>query len=292
MSSTRNLDYQVLIQSNNPAEGQQSIVVRAPMPESFVFDTSSNYEAPFAQGLFSNNMLRLATAAIGLRTAVQAMTAQLWQGTNDTELGLELEFQTETDPLMDIRKPILDLNKLIVPLTDSATGLLKSPGPQLDSSFANAASILTDASTQIASEATQVKDQLEKAGEKVKGASLNDSSRSTADGKGQSNALKNGLGTAAYWKSKVKNQVSIQIGNYMFFDSVVITNVQQTYVSNLDPITKYPHHVKVSVRFKPLFMITQADLDTIFMSGGGVTGNALGAKLGSALVSGALGLFQ
>jgi hypothetical protein len=83
------------------------------------------------------------------------------------------------------------------------------------------------------------------------------------------------LGTSAYWKSRIKNQISIRIGNYMFFDSVVITNVQQTFSSNFDAQTGLPHHAKVMVGFKPLFMLVQSDLDQLFLNpNGGTTSGA------------------
>ncbi|MGT3783906.1 hypothetical protein ACVTE8_15205 [Staphylococcus aureus] len=74
------------------------------------------------------------------------------------------------------------------------------------------------------------------------------------------------MGTAAYWNTKLKNRISIKIGNYLFFDSVVITRVSITAASNFDAQTGLPHHCRVLVEFKPLFMLTQQDLDTLFIN--------------------------
>ena len=265
----QNLDYQVLIQSFNPSEDNQVIAVSAPLPESFMFDSTSNYEAPFAQGLFSNNFLRLAASAMGFKTSTQALTVQLWQGISDTELSLELEFQTETDPLTDVRQPILDLLTLTTPVADPNTGLMKSPGPHLDPSQSQ--EILTATIDQSKSTWNAVASTVGKATglntSAIQFGTLSDPSKTTNDGSGSTNQNKpTGIATAQYWKQNIRNQISIQIGNYMFFDSVVITNVQQTFQSNLDAVTGWPHHCKVAVRFKPLFMITRQDLDTIFIS--------------------------
>lgn len=262
---TRNSDYAVLIQSYNVDEGRP-ISVLAPMPENFMFDSTSNYEAPFAQGLFSSDMLRLASAAAGFKTSTQALTVQLWQGISDTELGLELEFQTETDPISEVRDPILNLLRLTTPLADPNTGLMKSPGPHLDQ---EAVKLFLDDVVEKGKEALKAAGEYASSlfGDNVKSGSLNAAEKTTADGTGASNKVQNKeIMTAQYWKQRIKNQISIQIGNYMFFDSVVITNVQQTFVSNIDAVTGWPHHAKVAVRFKPLFMITQQDLDTIFIS--------------------------
>lgn len=286
----QNSDYQVVIQSSSRDDGR-SIIVQAPMPESFVFDSSSNFEAPFAQGLFSANILKLGAAAMGYRSAVQAMTVQLWQGTNDTELGLELEFQTETNPMLDVRKPILDLLKLTVPIVDPATGLMQSPGPHLDPNAQEALQTGADAVASLKDTALSAgRAFVESVGAKI--GVLNNTSKSSNDGNNNNNKQPPNLGSAAYWKSRIKNPVSIRIGNYMYFDLVVITNVHQTYVSNIDKLTGFPHHVKVAVRFKPLFMITQQDLDNIFITPkqGSPTGDLISvAKKGFTT---ALGLFS
>lgn len=265
---TNNNDYIVLIQNYNVSSDTQSVSIAAPMPESFMFDSTSNYEAPFAQGLFSSDLLRLGAAAMGFKTSTQALTAQLWQGISDTELGLELEFHTENDPLTDVRQPILDLISLTTPIADPTTGLLKSPGPHIDPDQSQ--DLLKD----VYSQAKQLAQKLAEVGSQITGidltstkqGTLNNSSTTTADGSGSTNTTNPAISTAQYWKQRVKNQISIQIGNYMFFDSVVITHVQQTFVANIDAVTGWPHHAKVSVRFKPMFMIAQQDLETIFIS--------------------------
>lgn len=62
----------------------------------------------------------------------------------------------------------------------------------------------------------------------------------------------------------------------MFFESVVITRVSITAASNFDAQTGLPHHCRVLVEFKPLFMLTQQDLDTLFVNPGGGSGGTPG----------------
>lgn len=258
-ASRTNSDYMVLIQTSNMADGTSPISVAAPLPESFMFDSTSNYEAPFAQGLFSNNMLRLASAAMGFKTATQALTVQLWQGSSETDLGLELDFQTESDPLVDVRDPILNLLRLTTPIADPNTGLLKSPGPHLDDELLQIGQDIKNDAEGIFQKAVAA------AGSVAKVAGLNNTSTSVNGSGSTTQAKSQSVMTTQYWKQRIKNQISIQIGNYMFFDSVVITNVQQTYTSNIDKLTGWPHHARVAVRFRPLFMVTAQDLDTIFI---------------------------
>ena len=70
--------------------------------------------------------------------------------------------------------------------------------------------------------------------------------------------------TSDFWKNLVDRKISIKLGNYAFFDCVVITKVQQTYSSLLDSQGK-PTHVVVELSFKPMFITTQDDLNNIFL---------------------------
>lgn len=262
-------------QTTNP------ITVSAPMPDSFAFDAGATYDQPLPQGFTSNKLVNTAFALGGVRLATQAMSAQLWSGNTETNLTIELQFHTESDPIADVRTPIVNLLKLTMPTTSATTGLLNSPGPSFDFSN-NAVSGVKQSGSILASDFTAVVggtgsalsniyNQI--AGGKSSIASMIDTNKTTNDGGGNAVPTQlnqnNSLGTAAFWNSKLKNKISIQIGNYMFFDSVVITRVALTAVSNFDAQTGLPHMARVVVEFKPLFMLTQNDLDSLFINPGG-----------------------
>lgn len=273
--------YMVVIQQNsNPA-----IVVEAPISESFAFDVGATYEQMLPQGLTKNKFINTAAALTGTRLAVQALTAQLWAGNTDSELSMELQFHTENDPIQDVRTPIVNLLKLTMPSINSKSGFLTSPGPQID--FDKAGTIFSDAAKTVADDAGSVFGGLVQGaanlfksalqdyvgfGTKPKPASLQDSNTQVPDGNNDpvSKQLQQNpnLGTAKYWNTMIKNKISITIGNYLYFDSVVITRVSQTFASNFDAQTGLPHNVNVVVAFKPLFMLAQEDLDTLFVNPG------------------------
>lgn len=239
-------------------------VVTAPLPETTAFDSSSEYAPPFAQGVFNDGAIAQTLSSLGMRVTTQAMTAQLWQGSSESEIMLELDFQTETDPDKDVRQPILTLLKLATASVDAATGLLKSPGPRI--SLEDVGRIVSNAGEQLLNSGKQV---LGAAGsvsgsintnKGLNGPTANLNSNNKANGQ---LPVENGLGGSQYWKSIVRNQISVQIGLYSFFDSVVILNTQVTYSNQIDALTGLPLHAKVSVRFKPLFLVTQDDLDKI-----------------------------
>lgn len=258
-NSNINPDYLVRIvttQTDNP------IVVTAPMPESFMFDSQSNYEAPFSQGLFGGQGALSNIAKLGgLKLTSQALTAQIWQGSNETQLGLDLEFVAETDPISEVRDPIISLMKLTTPSYDPASGMLRSPGPQIDTTLA--AQIWQDSTNQVKDVASSVYNTFTGT---AKTSSMRDSNTTSTDGSSNSNndPTKPNLGTGEGWQNKIKNVITIQIGSYAYFPSVVITNVQKTYQSQIDAVTGLPMHAKVSIQFKPLFLLLDSDIDKIF----------------------------
>jgi hypothetical protein len=283
-----NTSYLVVVQQSTT-----NISVTAPMPDEFAFDVGASYEQMLPQGFFGGRVLNIAAAAAGTKLAVQAFTAQLWAGNTDTLLSVELVFHTETDPVADVRTPIVNLLKLTMPSISGNTGFLNNPGPSIDWSIAGQAvgtglgqaaagvgSLFGSAASGVVNFASSALGALSKQG------SMTDSNTQVADGANntvaQALSQNPSIGTAAYWKSRVKNQISIKVGNYLMFDSVVVTNVNLTFASNFDAQTGLPHNARVSVTFKPLFMLTQQDLDTLFINPGSNTtpsGNNLGFTL-------------
>lgn len=279
MAYNGNPDYTVTIQSFN-TDGP-AVIVRAPLSEEFMYDIASDYEAPFAQGLTGNAMIDTLLRIAGTRFVTQGLTAQFWQGSTSTELGLELEFQTETDPVSDVRDPIVALLKLCTPGIDSQ-GLITSPGPQIETS------IVDTLKKGVSDEITNLKTAATNTATAFKSGKLNDPNGSV-NGPGGTKQTTTTSSNAPLSKDSlmqnIKNQVSIKLGSFAYFDTVVITNVQKTYSSIIDSITGLPMHAKVSLRFKPLFMIVQSDLDNIFLSNrmGLTAGSGLASSLGTSL---------
>lgn len=273
-----NPHYTVTIQqsheSASDARTGNVTIVRAPLPETFMYDQASQYEAPFTQALTGSSILNSMARMVGMKLVTQALTAQIWQGSNETELGLDLEFQTEQDADLDVRQPVLNLMKMVTP--SDSNGFLETPGPSLD--FRDLISTISSADREQLAE--YVSDGSPIAGAIVQRTNLIDTNTSTTDGGNQSNPdnspAQPGSSLVDQVKRNIKNQISIRVGNFAFFDSVVITNVQKTYTSVPDAISGIPHHVRVSVRFKPLFMVVQSDLEKIFYPPGTASANGRG----------------
>lgn len=276
-----NTNYVIKIQQNDTG-----IVVEAPIPDSFAFDVGATYEQMLPQGLVGSKVINVTAAAFGTRLSVQALTAQLWAGNTDSELSFELDFHTETDPIQDVRTPIVNLLKLTMPSINTQSGFLGSPGPQIDFTalgrgFSTAVSnvgtafggFLGNIGSAVSNFAFGATGGL--LGTPAQSGALNDSNSQANDGANSSitRTLQQNpsLGSASYWNSNIKNKITIDVGSYLHFESVVVTRVSQTFASNFDAATGLPHHVRVAVAFKPLFMLAQEDLDSLFVNPGSNT---------------------
>lgn len=260
-----NPNYHIIIHRSDP-----ELTITAPMPESFMFDSSAQYEAPFAQGWVPTDTIRNFAGAMGFRTTSQALTMQIWQGNQDTDLGLELEFQAEADPVKEVLKPIADLLTLTTPIAESLSGLMKAPGPHLDiKTFLG----LTDQQSKSAPTGDLLNRSYEKFRnstdpQNLRTASLSDGSQTVNTGQNTPQTAQAGsasVSATSLVESAIRGRISIKIGNYMFFRRVVILDVQQTFTSQLDP-QGVPWYAKVAVRFRPAFTIVQSDLNEVFMN--------------------------
>jgi len=278
-----NPNYLVLVQQyGSPGSTTPAISVTAPVPDQVAFDLQSTYEPLLPQSFTNNSFLKVASAGLGVRLAVQSLTAQLWTGSTTGDLHIPLEFYTENDPISDVRNQIVNLMKLVTPSISSSTGMMQSPGPQLD--FGQLGTAAKDAAggafssiTQVGSAGiTAVKNLVTNAfgssSTNLQPASMIDANSQLPDGTNStvSKQLTTNpqLGTADYWKSLVTNRISIRVGNYMYFDNVVITGLSQTFISNFDAQTGLPNHVQVGLSFRPMFVLSQADIDQIFINPG------------------------
>jgi hypothetical protein len=286
-----NPNYLVYIQEySTPGSTTPAVSIVAPIPESVLWDSTATYEMPLPQGPEKGPLASVAQV-LGMKLSVQMLTAKLWAGSAIGSLSIPLEFVTESDPVADVRDPIVNLMKLVTPSTSNSLGLLQSPGPQLDLSLFT--QLAKDAASQITNTFSNTPSGVGQQSQYSSGSILNgfgglanpnltninltqstmmNSSTQTADGTNstvfKSPTQNPSIGTAAYWKSQVSKRISIKIGNYLFFDNVIVTHVGQEFASTFDAVTGLPHHVRVSLTFEPMFMLTQEDLDNVYLSPG------------------------
>lgn len=271
------------------------INMTAQLPDTWQFDISSEYSAPYAEGLTEGipSMLAPGLKAAGVSLTTQVLTAQLWKGSSEITFTLPLVFQAEYDSDREIMKPLLELMALTLPRdSQGGGGMLSAPGPHFDlvDTTANPDLNSGKAESKTTAGSLSIGQALSDAGNVFKtvgGAALDVglagggavvgalTVASNPDG------LKSGVTNLYHTANKyisplsnklasmVKNRISLSIGNMLTFDSVVIINVQQNH--KVQPTadisgqsTGLYQKCEITVTFKTFFTPTQRDLIKMF----------------------------
>lgn len=284
----------------------------AALPPDFDWSTESQYDTPFSDFLsgMANSISPLGTGiarASGLAMVTQALTARVWSGSTSGAIQLPLVLQAEEDELKDVLDPLISLIGLNTADTVQGGGLLRAPGPSFDiasvarpvlqfandtanslnSQIGSSGGLVPGARSiggQVAGAAqAAVTNGLEAGAKILSGASsamqkgqVADYALSLAGSTGA--GIDQAAGTLdSLMQGAVRNRISLRLGNYMFFDNVVITNIQQKHF--VQPIGKgygkstgNMQRVELQVTFEPFFQLTHSDIRRIFINGPYVNG--------------------
>jgi hypothetical protein len=244
--------------------------------------------------------------AMGVSLVTQAMTAQVWQGSTELNFQIPIVFQAQQDAYLDVIKPIKDLLLLTMPRDPDRGGLLQSPGPHITieklKSRVNAKEnpsvptpqqghvdkpqrndFLANRLEEIPEKATALVEQVFGVGKEI---------FQSIPGKMQSvlqtptrailPSVANGLidftaGSKSVFSqvaveanrqlvNAIENNISLYIGEFLYFPSVVITDVSQAYDVLIAP-DKNPSRATVNVSFRTFYLPTEHDLKEMFTSG-------------------------
>lgn len=252
---------------------EQDILVEAWLPEQVGNDVNANYEPPFAQGIGGDGQVANALKLAGLSLTTQALTVQVWQGGSYINFSLTFIFQAENSGKDDVMTPIKNLMRLMMPKESSPGGLLRAPGPHLDpkKSLTNATvnkivSSGADALTDLGNAVTG----LFKSGSGINGQGFGTQVSNAADKLAQpiSSAIVN----------SVTNNISLYLGQFQYFPSVVVTDVSPTFDVVLGPDNN-PVRASVVVAFRTYYVPTENDLELMFPSA--TSGRPTGGSGGS-----------
>lgn len=123
-----NPNYKVrIVQNGGP-------MVEAFVPETFQLSVTSAFGPAFGQEIQGSTVGKIAQMGAGLSISSQAMTAQIWQGTQPIEMSLELEFVADSDPTSQVSEPIQKLLQMTMP-SKGFGPVLAPPGPKYVSSI-------------------------------------------------------------------------------------------------------------------------------------------------------------
>lgn len=236
------------------AAGQQSgssaIVVQAHIPaEEVELCMNANWVNALSTLPMGNKLRRLTS---GLQTLNQigrgiagvaigdpAMSALAYQGSDNLEMGLLLEFHSDGDSARDVVRPIINLVKMTVP-SKISTGIIEFPGPSAGDEFAR---FFSEFKTTLNNSTSPVAQQA--------GKFLNSFTGNTdADG--------NSSGSSP--------QISVMIGNILFFQSVVITNLSIKVATQVDANLR-PIYASAAIRFKRFTSPLREDIEKTFLMG-------------------------
>ena len=266
---------------------ERGITVSAYLPENFSSSVNSDYDTPFSEGFLSDRPnLKLGLRVAGVGTTTQVMSMQVWQGSAPMEFSIPMVFLYDNDEEQDILGPVRSLMSLTLPseIRTNGTGLnleengigslegtggvLQSPGPKLALSqitdengeqrevtgadFVNAATGLDTAraATDALDDASQL---LGDVGDTFAG-ELNDFAENIND-------LFGGLGVFGF--TAIRDNISLKIGNFLYFPSVVITDVSSDYSVKLSKQRRKPISLEVTVSFRTFITPKTEDLSTI-----------------------------
>jgi hypothetical protein len=239
-------------------------------------------------GMVSDDKVALGMRLMGAATSTQAMTMQVWQGSAPMEFSIPLHFVLNTDSETDILLPLRQLMSLTLPSTATqfsnlsnlvnldfssggTGGFLVSPGPKLKlkegMTPADVVHRVTGGTTQayqdgaaggggvvggIAGVAGHAVDAAGRAIDTVMGA--------------DAQAILDGLmGVDLFSLVDIEDNISLRIGNFMYFPSVVITDVSSEHGVKLDAYSRKPIEISVTVTFRTFLTPKAEDLASIII---------------------------
>lgn len=249
-----NPNYLVVITCND-----QGISLVANLPQSYGTNVRASYDSPFSQMVsnsVSSTVNNLARAS-GMQLTTKALSAQVWQGASDFTFDLPLVFQAIDDEYNDVTAKLLELHRLTLP-GEGPLGILTAPGPYLDPKLV--VQNLADSGLKVLKDAgSALSDGISALAGQMSGSSSGTASNAPNQSGPKENYHKRPL------VSCVKNNISVKIGNYQFFESVVIEGINAEH--KVQPMASGTMSaVEVTVSFKTFYTPTKEDLSTIFVN--------------------------
>lgn len=311
------INYRLLIRQEADAT-HNPINVIAHLPESFNMEQDANYESPFADFLLGNSTVNTVAQMMGVKLVNPLMTMQIWGGSSIPHYSIDFDLisdiNSQGEPLLaqDTLYALLSMN---TPYMDKEKAeMITAPGPtvdwktiskdlqQLDNEIGAAARVAArawnvgiDASLALLpNEDEDSKDTINAIGGQAKINTYTKVDGSSKDW-GKTYSSDAVLGTEVYKDSGekggggidydftassiVKRPISMRLGRYLFFPSIVITNVSWVYSHAMDINWGLPIHIKVSMQFKPLIVPTIEHYATMFHYNATVRGRAKAKEL-------------
>lgn len=250
-----------------PSENKSAIIIRCHMPEEVSLDTTAQYNTPFADLLQVSQTQVAALSLAGFYPLTQSMTSQFWSGSAPIQLTLPLTIVAYKH-YSEVTDNVLLLKSMQVPRVDKQTKTLIPPGPRIKPSTQFKSGMEKLVATGFGAAKDMLSGFIEAGEQVIEGAGnavagLNDGNTAEASqaaenaGQGVVNAaaetldkLKSRLGDAieAFESMfEVQGKISIRLGQFLYFDDVVIEHVSDAYNIVLGP-DGYPLKCQVTIQ--------------------------------------------
>ena len=289
----QNRKYTVLITKHNAIHDRNAVLtIVGAVPKEFMVEHGSTWASPWGGGLMGKGFAGDLMAIMkGNRLLTQTLSLQVWQGSaDDTSFSVAFDLIAYDDAELDVMKPLRDLMSLVLPRLDEATGFMLSPGATIKPSVLAAlgsglgtlvgegaaavgAAIATGANKALeltkSKLSSQGSDSIDAQSRRMlngEGSTFGGIARETADNSyaGASNAIaKSGLGLKKTIEAQMENIIQVNIGDWFEMENCVITDVKHTLSSQLPGQDGGVLHATVSVTFRPMFALTDKDMDTL-----------------------------
>lgn len=213
---------------------------------------------------FGNKVLKL----MGIRSIVPQLTSQIWEGTDHINMTVPILFiaeqETDSSGGHSVLKPVTDLMKMAVPKTGEG-GFLEPPGPLLQFK-GNGVGDQSNENGALANSGSGGLSAIVEAGNNavsaIKGSATSSSTLVSSLAAGSAS-----VGKSFQENTETINNISISIGQFLTFGSVVITNVNPSLDMTLGGTSNglsAPMFCICTVSFMSYQIPTDKDIDAMF----------------------------
>lgn len=262
---------QFIMASDNASKPSTTVV--AFLPEEISLDIQSRYATPFGEGLLPmDSFVTKAMRTFGISGVSREMSLKVWEGTDGITVSLPLTF-TVMDMhagrkfSTNIVDQILELVAMCAPSKKSGNIFLDPPGPTVVFNTDKVVDVMYTKDSLVTSN---------ESGEQA-AQTTNDSETQTVEVEKPTSGTSKAMKVVTEGKEKLvrlvqsitesilafDTKVSVYLGDFLYFDNVVIDSVSQQYSTIFDKKGQ-PLYATVNVQFTTMFAPTIEDIREIF----------------------------
>lgn len=272
--------YQIFFHSTTSNVENPVVTVVGFLPEEISVDIEARYTAAFGEGLLdpSAGIVQKGLRLAGVSGISQEMSVKIWESTEGINLSIPITFVAGEivggRQITNVIDPIMDLMSLCTPSKNKGDIFLTPPGPHLATDFNAAKQVVRDIGAFGASLLVEGVYETSIGPMITAGKALFGGSKPEVTVVSETVGLDlstetisknlNDLGTSISNLINFDSTIVVSVGDFLYFDNVVINSVSQNYSMILDEIGN-PMQATVNVSFTTMLSPTIQDLRKIFL---------------------------